>query len=96
MNTQVNKLEAVKEHKYPIDFDPFSKNAVEERKEMTVIRSFHYILFYYNSGDDDNVSITSPKWSSENQHKYAEFVFCAERILCCQTRFQVNMFALKF
>ena len=65
MNAQVNKLEAGKGHKYPIDFDPFSKNAAEERKEVTAIRSF-----YYKSDDGGDVSGTSAKGSPEEQRRH--------------------------
>lgn len=42
------------------------------------MRSFRCISFYCNSDDDNYVSMTSPIWSSENQHLYAEHG--AERI----------------
>ena len=34
MNTPVNQLEVGREYKHPIDFDLFSKNAIEERKDF--------------------------------------------------------------
>lgn len=89
MKTQVNKVEAGKGHKYPIDFDPFSKNAVEERKEVTAIRSFHYISFYYNSDDVSKLVQNGVRRSTHVQNLYFE------RILRCQKRFQVNTFAFK-
>lgn len=83
MKTQVNKVEAGKRHKYPIDFDPFSNNAVEERKEVTAIRSF-----YYNS-DILKLVQNGVRRSTHAQNLYFE------RILCCWTRFPANTFAFK-
>lgn len=88
MNTKVNKLEAGKGLP-PIDFDPFSKNAVEERKEVTAIRPFHYISFYQNSDDYDDISTLV-----HNGAQRAACVLCAERIVCCQTSFKSVHFNL--
>lgn len=71
MNAQVNKLAAGKGHKYPIDFDPFSKNAVEERKEVTAIRSF-----YYNSDDGADVLGASAKGNPEGQCRRKTRTWC--------------------
>lgn len=44
MNTHANKVGGGKAHKYPSDFDLFSKNAVEERKDSNWVISLPFFI----------------------------------------------------
>ena len=58
---------------------------MQQKREKTVIRSFHYISSCYNSDDDDDdddTPITGPKWRSEKAtHIGRAWTLCREGIM---------------